>query len=186
MSAPNRLLLAIANFSDSPVQWFRQVSRSREIYFHEDDYCQQQLLPTEGAHFGAELRILRITRGQLGAALSPILPLFDAVYTGYSSDRDRCTKTAAWGTSDRCALLADWNDDEIIRHVWAKFFDQGEEAILMATKAVAALSKLHPLVYVDWAWGYKCAASDGDSIALMLRGKLKEIALHAELLGGAN
>ena len=162
------------------MRWLRRISRRREIYFHEDDHCQQQLLPTEGAHWGAELRILKITREQLSAALSPLLPPFDAVYTGYGSHRELCTKTAAWGISDKCALLADWEDDEIIRHAWTKFFDQGEQAILTATKAVAALGKLHPLVYVDWAWGYKCAASESDCFASLLRGKLKEIAEHAK------
>jgi len=157
------------------------MSRMREIYFHEDDYCLQQLLPTEGAHWGAELRTLRITREQLSAALGPLLPVFDSVYTGYGSHRERCTKTAAWGLSDRCALLADWDDDEIILHAWGKFLDQDEEAILTATRAVAVLSRLHPLIYVDWAWGYQCAASDSDTFASMLRSKLKELAEHAHL-----
>jgi hypothetical protein len=158
----------------------RHISRSREIYFHEDDYCQQELLPTEGAHFGADLRTLRITRDQLNATLCPLLPLFDAVYTGYGPHRERCRKTAAWGTSAQCALLADWDDDEIIRHAWAKFFDHGDEAILTATKAVAALGELYPLLYVDWAWGYKCTASDSDTFASMLRRKLEEIAQHGK------
>jgi hypothetical protein len=158
------------------MQWLRAILRRREIYFHEDDYCLQELLPTEGAHFRAELRTLKITKKQLSAALAPLLPLYDAVYTGYGSHRERCRTTAAWGISERCAVLADWGDDEIIGHTWTMFFDQSEEAILTATKAVAAVGKLHPLVYVDWVWGNKCAASDSDSFASMLRNKLTEVA----------
>jgi hypothetical protein len=45
---------------------------------------------------------------------------------------------------------------------------------------VAALGRLHPLVYADWAWGYTCDASDDDSFASMLRKKLKTIADNAK------
>jgi hypothetical protein len=161
------------------MRWLRRSSRSREIYFHEDDYCLQQLLPAEGAHWGADLRTARITKAQLDAILGPLLPPFDAVHSGYGSHRERCANTAAWGTSERCAVLADWDDAQIIRHAWGIFLDPGEEAILAAPKGVAALAELRPLVYIDWAWGYKCAASDSDAFAALLRGKRREMAAHA-------
>src|ERR1043166_1688474 len=89
----------------------------REIYFHEDDYCQQELLPREALAFveseikksdefaaahlapggigGTYLytrrappmsfRALRMTREDFDSAISPHLPPFHQVYTGYSS-----------------------------------------------------------------------------------------------------
>ena len=190
------------------------MSHQREIYFHEDDYCQQQLLPREAAaHAEAEakkigefadahrapgglgwtdiyireeapveLGALRIQKELFAETVAPFLPPFDVVYTGYSSYREPCTKTAAWGSSAQCALIADWDEQGIIANAWAEFFDPEEASIIAATGAVAALGRLHPLVYVDWAWGYTCDASDEDSFAAMLRKKLKTIAQNAKSL----
>jgi hypothetical protein len=58
-----------------------------------------------------------------------------------------------------------------------EFAHAGDEAsIRAASRAVAALSAFHPLVYVDWAWGYRCQASDENAFASLLRNKLKTIA----------
>lgn len=191
---------------------FKRMSRRREIYFHEDDYCQQQLLPRgAAAHAEAEvkeigdfadahrapgglgwtdvyirqeapveLRTLRIEKEVFAQTVSPFLPPFDVVYTGYSSHREQCKKTAAWGRSEQCALLADWDEEGIIANAWAEFFEQDEASILAATRAVASLARLHPLVYADWAWGYTCDASDEDSFGSRLRKKLRTIAENAK------
>lgn len=187
---------------------FRRIARRRDIYFHEDDYCQQQLLPRGAtAHANAELKeiaafaeahrapdgtgwtdiymrdaastelhTLGIKREQFERSVSPFLPRFDVVYTGYGSHREQCRNTAAWGTSPTCALLADWNDEGIIANAWTMFFDRNEASILAASRAVAALAELHPFVYVDWAWGYTCEASDSEAFASLLRTKLQTIA----------
>ncbi len=122
-----------------------------------------------------ELRTLKIKKKLLNEIVSPFLQPFDVVYTGYSFPRERCRNTWAWGRSVRCALLADWDDEGIIASIDAEFFDQDETSILAATHAVAALGNLHPLVYVDFAWGYTCDASDKDAFASLLRTKLKTI-----------
>ncbi len=183
------------------------MSHEREIYFHEDDYCQQELLPRgAAAHAEGEvnkigefadahrapsglgwtdiyirkeapvkLRALGIEMEVLAQTVSRFLQPFDLVLTGYSSYRKRCNDTRAWGRSEGCALFAKWDQDGIVSHIWAEFFDQDEASILAATQAVAALGRLYPLVYVDWAYGYTCDAADEDSFAAMLRNKLKEI-----------
>jgi len=180
----------------------------RQIYFHEDDYCQQQLLPRDAAAYAdgelkkiadfaaahrapdgwgwtdiymrqeapTALRTLGIKKGQFGEIVLPFLPAFDIVYTGYSTHRESCKNTAAWGRSARCALLADWNDEGVIESAWAEFFEDDEASIVAASRAVAALGGRHPLVYVDWAWGYTCDSSDADAFASLLRTKLKTIA----------
>lgn len=184
----------------------------REIYFHEDDYCQQQLLPRGAAAFAeselkksgefadahrapgglgwtdiyvlqeapVELRTLRITKEKLAEIVTPILPTFDVAYTGYSSHREQCRNTAAWGRSTECALFADWDDDGIVAHVWAEFFDDDDASILAATQAVAALGNCYPLIYVDWAWEYMCDSTEQDVFAATLRKKLKTIADKAQ------
>jgi len=194
------------------IPFLQRLFRKREIYFHEDDYCQQQLLPREAAAYAAaelknieefadvhrapggfgwtdvygrkespvELRTLKMKKEEFAAAVSPFLPPFDVVYTGYSSHREKCRKIAAWGTLEQCALLVDWDDDGIIANAWAEFFGQEAESILAATKAVAALGNLHPLIYVDWAWGYLCDVSDEQAFSSMLHAKLETIAANAK------
>ena len=180
----------------------------REIYFHEDDYCQQELLPREALAFAdAEIkkigefadahrapdgagwtdvyvrqkppvnfRALGVKKEVFADAVSPDLPPFDLVCTGYSSYRERCRKTAAWGTSQHNALFADWDDESIITNVWAQFFDSDEKSLLAASKAVAALGMLHSIIYVDWAWGYTCEIINDEALASRLRSKLADIA----------
>jgi hypothetical protein len=127
-----------------------------------------------------ELRSLRIEREPFAETVSSFLPPFDVVYTGYGSSREQCKRTAAWGRTLRCVLYADWDNDGVIAHVWAEFFERDESSILAATHVVAALGRLHPLIYADWAWGYTCDASDEDSFASMLRKKLTAIADNRE------
>ncbi len=191
---------------------FQRLARQREIYFHEDDYCQQQLLPREAtAHAQAELQnidefasehqspegvgwtdiyvredspavelaSLKITRVELDELISPILPEFDMVYTGYSTHREVCKRTSAWGLSRWCALFADWDETGVVKHVWCAFFDDADRSISSATQAVSALSRKYPMVFVDWAWEYTCDASSEDDFAAMLRSKLATIAERA-------
>ena len=193
---------------------FRRLSRNREIYFHEDDYCQQQLLPRGAAahveteigkiddfadahrapgglgwtemyarkEAPVELRTLGIEKELFAQTVSPFLPPFDIVYTGYSSHREQCKRTAAWGRSERSALFADWDEEGVICNAWAEFFEEDEASIIAVTRAVASLGRLHALVYVDWAWSYSCDASDEDLFASTLRKKLKTIADSAKSL----
>jgi hypothetical protein len=188
------------------LNFFRR-ARRREIYFHEDDYCQQQILPLDAKAFAneelksiaefsdthrapggfgwtdmymrsnspLELRALGISRRQFSEAVTRSLAPFDDVYTGYSSHRERCNRTAAWGQSPTCALLADWDEAEVITNCWAMFFDQEEASIQAAAQAVASLSDIQPLIYVDWAWNYACEASKVDAFSDLLRTKLKTI-----------
>lgn len=190
---------------------FRRRPKPREIYFHEDDYCQQQLLPASEkgsasdelakisdfskAHAapngvgwtdvyvregtGAGFDTLRMNRSQFEELIQACLPKFDAVYTGYSSYRQECKSTGAWGTSDSCCVFADWNDDGIIQNVWTGFFDDSPDSISLAARAVSSLASQSPLVFIDWAWDYTVDASDQEEFSRRLSDKLKDIAENA-------
>lgn len=185
----------------------QSVFSKREIYFHEDDYCQQELLPRDAlAYAEAEVmriadfaeahrapddagwtdmyvrpkppvnfRALGVNKEDFDAIISPHLPPFDLVYTGYSSYRERCRKAAAWGTDQHNAIFANWDDEGIITNVWTQFFDSDEKSLLAASKAVSALGMLHSIIYVDWAWGYTCEIINGEAFASHLRAKLADI-----------
>lgn len=191
---------------------FRKRPKPREIYFHEDDYCQQQILPASEKisatdelakisefskeheapngvgwtdvyvrqRTGAGFDALRITRTQLEEAIQEFFPKFDAVYTGYSSYRQECKSTGAWGTSDSCCIFADWNEDDIIQNVWTSFFDDSEDSISLAAQMVSALASYSPLIYIDWAWDYTVDPSNEEEFIRLLKDKLKGIAKNVQ------
>ncbi len=136
--------------------------------FNRTGYLREEAL--------AELRTLRIKKERLHEIVSPFLRPFDVVYAYYLSPRERCRNTWAWGRSAKCALLAEWDDEGIIDKILAEFLEQDEASVLAATQAVAALGNLHPLVYVDWEWGYTCDVSEEGAFSSMLRTKLNTIA----------
>lgn len=183
----------------------------REVFFHEDDYCQQELLPAaaldwcsrelgeidrfseahraaDGAGWTdlyvrpnapAELLALRITREEVAAALGPLLPEFDRVLTGYSSFREECRNSSAWGTGEGCEFFASWNAEGFVSAIWTNLFDSRAESLAKAASAVEALGTLRPLIYVDWAWGYT-ARTAADVFVPPLRTKTEDIARRWE------
>jgi len=189
------------------VNLFQSITANREIYFHEDDYCQQELLPRESLAFAeAEIknigefavahraldgagwtdiyvrqkapvgfRALEMTKEHFDSVISPHLPPFDLVYTGYGSYRERCRKAAAWGTSQQNALFADWDDEGIVTNVWTQFFEPEEKSVAAASKAIATLGGIHSLIYVDWAWHYTCEIVHEGLFAERLRAKLADM-----------
>lgn len=186
---------------------FKKRNPKREIYFHEDDYCQQQIVPqavevsTEEelkkiSAFSAEHQApdgvgwtdvyvreepnlgfgdLGLTKEKFSCLLEGILPRFDTVYTGYSSFRQECTKTAAWGVSEDCCIYADWDENEIIQNVWTSFFDPSEDAVRRIVQAVEKIGENNSLIYVDWAWDYTVRLPPSNDFERKLRDKLSDI-----------
>jgi hypothetical protein len=131
---------------------------------------------------GAGFDVLKMTHAQLEEAIQEFLPKFDTVYTGYSSYRQECKSTGAWGASESCCIFADWKDDGIIQNVWTSFFDDSPDSIALAAQAVSALTRHAPLVYVDWAWDYTVDPSNKQEFIRLLRDKLAGIAKNVESL----
>jgi hypothetical protein len=194
------------------ISFFRRFSSPREIYFHEDDYCQQQILPAIDADSIAdELRKvgefseahrapggmgwtdiyvreeggpgfghLKVYRSQFDALIKDIMPAYQRVYSGYSSHRELCKNTGAWGISDLCCIFCDWDDTEIVQNVWVSLFDIKESSVQAAARAIHALAQISPLVFVDWAWDYTCNAGDEREFIRLLSDKLQQIEENAK------
>lgn len=175
--------------------------KRRDIYFHEDDYCQQEFLPAEAtetakneleniADFskkhqtehgwtdmyirnapGVRFDAIGMSRDQLDRLLLDFFPKFDSVYTGYSTHRELCPRTGAWGVSESCCYYANWNEDEIIENVWTSFFEHDGEAVQSMAESAAALATFAPMVYVDWAWDFCVDPSDKEAFMLQLQRK---------------
>lgn len=188
------------------ISLLRKLIFPREVFFHEDDYCQQQLTPSadlkrvskelqnisnfSDAHrasngigwtdmylredSGRGFGDLGVTRSLLDATLKGVLIPYETVRTGYSSYRELCRNTGAWGLSESCCLFADWNDSEIVQNVWSSFFDGNESSVQAAAKAVHKIAHIAgPLAFVDWAWNYTCDASDEAEFIDLLSKKLQ-------------
>ena len=181
--------------------------QKRTLYFNEDEYCQQQLVPlhlldkiqnelTKVNNYSQEhlapngvgwtemyiledytdsIKNLKILAPALKAKLVEIASVFDSVTTGYSSMVSECNRTAAVGNSTSCALYYDWDENDHVNSIWTGFFNGSVESLQESTELVKAVSEIHPMIYVDWAWGYVCNASDPITFKELLTQKLNEI-----------
>ena len=138
----------------------------REAYFHEDDYCQIELVPEANWEFCANqmgaidsfstehrdgagwtdmfvrgnnpapLGSLGISRGDLIKTIHPRLPQFDHVFTGYSSYRELCPHTTAFGADMSVALFAQYDDADLVTAAWFAFDVSTQQLYVLRSQAV--------------------------------------------------
>lgn len=165
----------------------------RTIYFHEDDYCQIELLPISAReHCSTQMGIidefaakhsdgglgytdiylrpdaphsfaeLRVSISTLSAALQAHLPGYDSVFTGYSSHREQCRSTSAWG-GDSFTIFADYQDD-IVQHVWLDFGVGDTFDSTCIASALRAIPSSERILIADWSWSLIAAISDSTAL----------------------
>ena len=193
---------------------FKSKKSKREIYFHEDDYCQQQLLPAEAKdwierelkeidrfsreHQGengigwtdvyvrdepsSTIVDLKITVKEIAHVLNDIIPRFDKVVIGYSTYREKCECTGAWGFNQNCAIFIEWNKDDLVTSIWTSFFDLDDKSIGKSAEALTAIGGIRPMLYVDWTWGYIDNPEDKDGFSHRLTEKLNKARENFEKL----
>ena len=150
----------------------------RTAYFHEDDYCQCEVLPLaakayclhemgEINDFSEEHReeafftdiYLRgdspQTLGELNlrseqfAAVLDFLPAFDRVETGYSSYREECKNTCARGLSNELAVFWNIDGEGFVKALWLVIC-LNYENFDTVRRIYTALGSLAPLLLADW------------------------------------
>lgn len=156
----------------------------REAYFHEDEYCQIEILPIEALKFcqmqieaianfskahqsGAgwddmylreesprKLSELGITLSEIRDALREKCPEYEAVYTGYSSVRDLCRDVHAFGKDDQAIIFAEIDDSENIVSIWCS----------SASRELFLLPRIDHLLLVDWGWKFVSPLSEKSKI----------------------
>ena len=166
----------------------------REIYFHEDDYCQIELVAEANWQFCAEqmgeiasfserhqagagwtdiyvrsanpitLASLAISRAALAGSIPPSMPQFDRVLTGYSSYRVECQRTLAFGPHPALVLFAEFGDDDIVSAVWFAFELSSAEDADLALRLSRSLSRW-PVAIADWGWSALLRVTDADALA---------------------
>ncbi len=168
----------------------------RETEFHEDDYCQLELLPeanwdfcaremSEIDRFAAEHRDaagwtdiyvrkdnphpvseLQIDRESLASAIQPGMPPFDRVLTGYNFDCE-ARNTLAFGPNYHVTLFAEHDDAGIVSAIWLDLAPRTSTDASTALNAFRAFSQW-PLVLADWGWSVLLRISDSDALARYL------------------
>jgi len=164
----------------------------RTAYFHEDDYCQIELVCEENlawcldqtrrisdfatVHAGddmyvrpshsVELAARGITIEALANAVAPPLQRYDAVTTGYASIEDVIPNTSAFGDSG-ITLFAS-HPDPVIPAIWFQVHPSDEASIASAMTVFAKLAQWR-LLLVDWNWGRVIPLSDAGAVEAYLR-----------------
>ncbi len=168
----------------------------REAYFHEDDYCQVEILPVANYEFCREqmgeiaefstkhdtgfgwtdmfvrsesptsLKQIGLTRAALESELCLYLPKFDRVLTGYSTYREECRNAIAFGAGTNFVLFAGF-DSEYVSHLWLTIYGLTLTDMKLAHRAFAYLSRSH-LLLADWFMLALIVLADTDAVARYL------------------
>lgn len=153
----------------------------REVYFHEDDYCQIELVAAANWDFCAQqmreihafaekhkasvgwtdvfvrsnnpisLAEVEIPRTVFINTVSAIMPRFDRVLTSYSSHATECQTTMAFGPHESCVLFAEFNPSDIASAVWFTFDLSSAEDAEISLQLCRGLS-VWPVAIADWGW----------------------------------
>ncbi len=165
----------------------------REIYFHEDDYCQIELVAAENQGFCAQqmglidsfaeqhqsgagwtkmfirtdnpspLSSKLISRRSLSERMPITAPQFDQVFTGYADYRERCNGVAAWGPGSGVALFVESNPDDVVTAVWFDLWIASQREQQVALDLLRSLSDLDCLL-ADWGWSRLYQLNDSRGI----------------------
>lgn len=165
----------------------------RNIYFHEDDYCQIEILPVQNYAFCKEeidkingfsaehqvldgigwtdvyirnespmtLAELNLPIEKLSASLESVVSKFDSVYTGYSSYRETCKSTSAYGDTENVVVFYDFDKEfNFVKNIWMTLDIRNQAQIDSAKQILKALSGIRKLILVDWGWGFLSELDD--------------------------
>lgn len=168
----------------------------RTAYFHEDDYCQIELVCDENLawcldqtrriadfadeHRGddifvrpvhaVELAARAISVAALTSAIAPPLQRYDAVTSGYASVEEPVANTSAFGASG-LTLFASYPEG-VVSAIWFALEPGDEASVASALTTFSALSRWR-LLLVDWGWGRVMPLNDGAAIEAYLRERVR-------------
>ena len=170
----------------------------RTAFFHEDDYCQVEVLPTSSADYcrsemgridefaeahragmgftdiymrgesPVPLSALGITVTEMRAAVEPLLPPFDQVLTGYGSHQEPCQSTVGWGDGHSEAVFASVGEGGVVRAVWLSVHGIPPEQVGHWCRALRALPRAAELVIADWSSSEVVPLADESMLAAYL------------------
>ena len=168
-------------------------------YFHEDDYCQQELLPIAAWDYCASeiktieefanahrapigwtkvygrgdapfrLRDLQLSLAEIEATVGLRLPRYDEVVTGYASHREPSPRTRAFGVDRGLALFVDVDDEGYVEAAWFHPHLVDASVPEWMPELLASFPRAAELLFVDWEWGHLQEVADRDAWKQYLR-----------------
>lgn len=165
----------------------------REVYYHEDDYCQLELVTEANSQWCAEqmglidefaathkadvgwtdiyvrsdnptpLTTLNISRSEFTESMPMSMLPFDRVFTGYSRYRLECKRTMAFGPHDSLVAYVELDDNNVVSSVWFTFDLKSSDDVATATELTLALSRW-PLLVADWGWSKLFRLTDTEAL----------------------
>lgn len=164
----------------------------KELYYHEDEYLQIEMMPvsalgrcpaemsaSEGfiathwdgtawtrmylrLEYSDYLKRLCIPIDEIATKLDSILERVDEVFTGYSTHRERCSNTKAWVFPCGRGLLADYDDEGVVLHLWLAPEPPDVEHFGKFKEVVGVLEAYNQFIIVDWPMDLLLQCSDDD------------------------
>ncbi len=183
-------------------------AQMREAFFHEDDYCQIEVLPVSNwdyctsqlqsigqfseAHSNGigwtdiylrdqnpqRMASLNISTTTLASVLNTILPSYDRVLTGYSSYREESKHTLAFGSETACIVFAGYDSNNIVQDIWLDLGLADEAGQGLALSGLLRLAEMNDLLLVDWSMGELIHLSNAEQIKMYFADRTKSRA-HA-------
>jgi hypothetical protein len=167
-------------------------------FFHEDDYCQVEVLPAaargyclaemaridefadahrDGAGFTdvylrgeplQPLASLGITLAALGSAIDPLVPRFVEIQTGYGSYREPCRSVVGWGLGDGEAIFAGVGAGAVVGPVWLALHRVPAERVGQWCRVLRSLPGAPELLIADWSASRVVPLADEPALAAYL------------------
>lgn len=174
----------------------------REVYFHEDDYCQLELVAAADADFclrqmrqieafsnehrdgegwndvlvrsaaPTPLSSLGISRGEFVESIPASLPAFDRVLTGYGSQSIVCKRTLAFGPHTGLVAFADVGEDDCVFAVWFTLDLTTPDDVDVALQLTKSLSRW-PAALADWGWNTLLPLTESDVLTRYFRKRIE-------------
>ncbi len=155
--------------------------QKRIAFFHEDDYCQREILPLSAKNYclqqmgeindfsqehqsengsftdifireNSPHRIEELgLRSEQLNVALSFLPPYDLVETGYSSYREESEATDGRGNGYEQNIFWSINESGIVNAIWLDI-EIAPITIDMWRKVLIALGKIAPVLLADWGW----------------------------------
>lgn len=148
----------------------------RTAYFHEDDYCQWEVLPIEANDFCLKqmgkikdfaeehefndiyvreeskhtIGELNLSKYNLDEVLD-FLPAYDKVETGYASYREECSNTFCRGLGPYTNVFWSVDKSGVVNAIWLDIWLTTENQDIWR-KILTALGKMSSVLMADWGW----------------------------------